>query len=250
MKTETYLTTKQRLLDATVPKDTRTYKAVSHQQLIDISLEAISNEGFIVSKEMYTSAREGNVANAKFTIQNVADSEMQLQVGWQNSYDKSLSLKFALGTQVIICSNGMVKGDYGTFKKKHQGVIQEFAPSTIIEYIKGAGEAFSIMQKEREAMKQIELDKRAKAELLGRLFFEEDFLRSTQLNIIERELKNPTHDYGCEGSMWELYNFTTFSMKNIHPSLWMENHINVHKFFMESAETLKPKPALNLLALV
>ena len=45
---------------------------------------------------MYSSAREGKVANGKFTIKNVADSEMQLQIGWQNSYDRSMSLKFAI----------------------------------------------------------------------------------------------------------------------------------------------------------
>jgi hypothetical protein len=63
-------------------------------------------------------------------------------------------------------------------------------------------------------------------------------IRSTQLNIIKRELKAPTHDYGASGSLWELYQFTTFAMKEVHPSLWMNNHIEAHGFFVNAAGIL------------
>ena len=130
----TYGTTKGMLLAAPLPEQTRTYKPVSHAQLMDLTLESIHQAGFELQTELYSSARNGNVANGKFAIRNVADSEMQLQIGWQNSYDKSLSLKFAIGTRIFICENGCVSGDYGAFKKKHQGEIQTFTPQAITEY--------------------------------------------------------------------------------------------------------------------
>lgn len=102
MEKQTYNSTKQALINVTIPEKSRTYKPISHQQLIDLTLESIHTSGFILDKETYSSAKEGNVANGKFTIKNVADEEMQLQIGWQNSYDKSLSLKFAIGTQIFI----------------------------------------------------------------------------------------------------------------------------------------------------
>ena len=156
---------------------------------------------------------------------------MELQIGWQNSYDRSMSLKFAIGTRIFICSNGCVSGDYGAFKKRHKGDIQDFTPGAITEYIKQAGEAFTLMQKQREDMKQIEITNRIKAELIGRMMIEDQFISSTQLNIISKELKAPTHDYGAKDSLWELYNYTTFAMKEIHPTLWMQNHIQAHAFF-------------------
>jgi len=232
---ENYNTAKGMLLAAPLPAQTKTYKPVSHRQLMDLTLESIHQAGFTVDQERYTSAREGNVANGKFTIKNVADKEMQLQIGWQNSYDKSLSLKFAIGTRIFICENGCVSGDYGAFKHKHVGEIQTFTPQAITEYIKNAGEAFTNIQKERDIMKTIQLDRRAQAELVGRMIIEEQFIESTQLNIIRRELDNPTHDYGAENSLWELYQFTTFSMKEVHPSLWMGNHIDAHTFFANAA---------------
>jgi hypothetical protein len=128
-----------------------------------------------------------------------------------------------------------VSGDYGAFKKKHQGEIQEFTPQAITEYIQRAGDAFQRMQAERDTMKSIDVTRRVQAELIGRMIVEEQFIESTQLNIIRKELESPTHDYGASGSLWELYQFTTFSMKEVHPTLWMDNHIDAHNFFTGAA---------------
>ena len=243
---ENYNTARGMLLIAPVPQQTKSYKPVSHEQLMDLTLESIYQAGFTLDQELYTSARDGKVANGKFTIKNVADTEMQLQIGWQNSYDKSLSLKFAIGTKIFICANGCVSGDYGAFKKKHVGEIQTFTPQAITEYIKHAGDAFTKMQGEREIMKTIELDRRTQAELIGRMIIEEKFIESTQLNIIRGELDKPTHDYGSANSLWELYQFTTYSMKQVHPSLWMNNHINAHSFFTEASGIITSKQEIIL----
>ena len=233
---DTFNTTKELIMNTAVPVQTRTYKPVSHSQLIDLTLNSIEKAGFKLDKETYSSAVDGQVANGRFSISNVADSEMQLQIGWQNSYNKQLTLKFAIGTRILVCSNGCVSGDFGAFKRKHVGEIQSFTPGAIIDYIAQAGEAFTLMQQQRESMKQIEITKRTKAELIGRMMLEEQFITSTQLNIISRELKAPTHDYGAKDSLWELYNYTTFAMKETHPAQWMESHIKAHKFFNEYSE--------------
>ena len=235
---ETFNTTKELIMNTPVPVQTRTYKPVSHSQLIDLTLNSIEKAGFTLDKETYSSASGGEVANGRFSISNVADTEMQLQIGWQNSYNKQLTLKFAIGTRIFICQNGCVSGDFGTFKKKHVGEIQSFTPQAITDYIKSAGETFTLMQKQREEMKQIEITKRTKAELIGRMILEEQFINSTQLNIISRELKAPTHDYGAKDSVWELYNYTTFAMKETHPSNWMSNHIKAHQFFTDFSNNI------------
>ena len=129
----------------------------------------------------------------------------------------------------------MVTGDHGTFKKKHQGEIEVFTPKTIIEYIKRSSDVFETMCREKEEMKEIEIDSKIRAELIGKLFLEQDFVESTQMNIIKREIAKPTYDYGAKDSMWELYQFVTYSMKETHPSLYMKNHINAHNFFKEAA---------------
>lgn len=235
MKVATYNSTKDVLINAQVPQQTRTYKPITHQQLIDLTLESIQQAGFSLDKELYSSTTDGQVANGNFTISNVSDKEMQLQIGWQNSYNKTLSLKFAIGARIFICQNGAVHGDMGSFRKKHMGTVQEFTPTAITEYIKQAGDTFQIMQTERERMKQIEVSKRTQAELIGRLLLEEKLISTMQVNQIAAELANPTYDYGAPGSMWELYQFTTQTMRETHPRFWINDHMSAHSFFVNEA---------------
>lgn len=238
---KTYQVPQKKLLEVVPPESTRTYKAISHGQLIDLTLEGIHSSGFQLGRQNYSMARKGNVANGHYTITDVADSEMQIQIGWQNSYDKSITLKWAMGVNIFICFNGCISGDIGAFKRKHQGSVQEFTPQAIAEYIKTAAEVFVAMQKQRNQMKQLELTKRATAELLGRMVIDEEIITTTQLNIIKRELEKPTYDYGAPNSMWEVYQFVTFSMKEIHPTLWMDNHIHAHDFFVNEAGIYVPE---------
>ena len=146
---ETYNSTKQKILSVATPTQTRTYKPITHGQLIDLTLQSIQNAGFKVQDEFYTQAREGMIATGRYTLANIKDNEMQIQIAWQNSYNKAVSLKFAIGVRVFICGNGCVSGDMGAFKRKHQGSVQEFAPQAIVEYIQKAGEVFEQMQKDR-----------------------------------------------------------------------------------------------------
>jgi hypothetical protein len=245
MTQSSFNTTKALIISTPVPEQTRTYKPVEHGQLIDLTLDGIEKAGFTLDREEYTSAVCGRVANGRFTIKSVQDAEMQLEVGWQNSYDKSLTLKFAIGTRIFICQNGCVSGDMGTFKKKHVGEIQTFTPSAISEYIKSAGDTFRQMQVERELMKQVQVTKRTSAELIGRMMIEESFIASTQMNIIKEEMNKPTFDYGADGSLWQLYQHTTYAMKEVHPTFWMANHIKAHKFFND----LLPSTKLDLITL-
>ena len=232
MKRPEYNTTRDLLIRAELPAQTRTYKPVSHEQLMDVTLEGIYKAGFKLDQEMYLSSNDHQIATGRYTISNVADSEMQLQIGWQNSYNKQVSLKFAIGVHIMICSNGCVSGDMGTFKRKHMGDVQEYTPQSIMEYVKTAGDSFRQIQSEREAMKNIELNKRQQGELIGRMIVEEGFISSSELNIIRKELQKPTHDYNAQDSLWELYQYTTFAMKETHPANWMSDHISAHSFFV------------------
>jgi len=228
---EKYNTTKDILLSAEYPTQTRSYKPIYHNQLIDLTLESIHKAGFELEKELYTCTREGKQANGRYTIKNVADKEMCLQIGWQNSYDKTLSLKFAIGAKIFICANGVVTGDFGNFKKKHMGEIQTFTPNMIIDYILQAGDVFTTIQNDRDKLKQIEISPKVRAELLGRMYFEEEIIKADQIAIIKKEIKLPTHNYNCDNSAWELYNHCTFALKESHPSNYFQQHSDLHSFF-------------------
>ncbi len=241
MEKKTYKTDKEILIATPIPLETKSYKPITHEELMDLTLNSIYSSGFKIDKESYFSSNNGNVATARYTIKDVSDSEMQLQIAFQNSYNKKVSLKFGIGAEVRVCSNGMITGDFCNFKKKHSGDVQIFAPKTITEYIKRSQESFKRMQIQRDAMKEIEISKRVRAELIGKLICDAEIIESTQLNIIKDEYKHPTHDYKSKDSLYELYQFTSFSMKNLHPTLWMKNHMDAHNFFVNECGVVIPE---------
>ena len=244
-ETKSYTTAKSVILSAPLPQQTRTYKPISNQQLVDLTLNGIEKAGYSLERETYLSAKEGNVALGRYNIKGVEDMEMQLQVSWRNSYDKSLPLIYMVGCIIKVCNNGLMRSiGGGSFKKKHQGQIQEFTPVAITEYIKRAADTFVEIQKERELMKEIELTKTLQAQLCGEMFIEHEFIKSTQLNIVKRELECPTYDYGNPNSLWSLFNYTTFSMREIHPSLYAQDHLDAYSFFTDKAGIILPKQSI------
>lgn len=236
----TWSVPKSRLFGVPVPLATRTYKPVSHRDLANATIEAIKESGMQLNKQEYSWAKDGLEANARYTIKDIRDSEMELEIGWQNSYNKQLSLKFAIGTRIFICDNGCVSGNFGAFKKKHMGEVMEYAPAQIRKVIGDAALTFEEMKKEREMMKAKLLNRREKSEIIGRLFMDNQLINSTQLNMIRDEINKPTFDYKSPNTLWELYQYTTFSMKHLHPRLWMDDHIKVHKFFTGILEEPEP----------
>ena len=80
--TTTYRMDKQQIINAEVPQETRTYKPITNQQLIELTLESIHQAGFELANEEYSGAMNGQISNSRYAIKNVADSEMQLQIGY------------------------------------------------------------------------------------------------------------------------------------------------------------------------
>jgi hypothetical protein len=241
MKQKTFTTNEEFLRSVESPEQTSTYKPILHGELIDLTRAGITEAGFTIEREDYSMAANGKIANGRYLLANLKDGEMQIQIAWQNSYNKSMSLKWAIGIHVFICGNGAVSGDMGAFKKKHVGDIQEFTPKSIAEYLLTANSVFVEMQGVRDIMKRIPVSLVQSAELLGRLYFIEDIMGSKQLNIIKNELEHPTHDYSAPNTLWELYNYVTYALKTIHPTDWMSSHEKAHKFFMTYAGIIVPE---------
>lgn len=60
-----YTSARAELLEAQLPMQTKTYKPITHKQLIDLTLNSIEGAGFILGQEAYTSAKDGRVANGR-----------------------------------------------------------------------------------------------------------------------------------------------------------------------------------------
>lgn len=221
---------KQILLAATTPPSTKSYSPVSHKNVMDFTLEQIDRAGLKLTEERYTANKDGMIGMGFYQIKGFGDAEMGMELAWQNSLDKSLSLKWAIGGRVFICANGMVRGDIGTFKRKHTGSILDEYADAVKRYVGDAEMHFAKLLADKDFMKSITVSERKTAEMLGRMFIEKDILNATQLNIVKRELIKPTYDYKADGTLWQLYNHCTVALKEAHPLHHMNQHTDLHEF--------------------
>lgn len=218
------------LMNVPNPEQTRTYKPLLHKDLDVITKDLLQKNNYELINTTYLTAKDGKQAIGRYNINYGDDKDMGLMIAWQNSYDKSTTVKYAIGSNVFVCSNGMVMGDMGAYAHRHSGDVQIITPQTIEEYIKTSADTFAQMVKDKERMKEIELTKRTCAELLGRMFVEDKIITANQLGIIKREMEAPTFEYGTKNTAWNLMNNITFSLKEAHPKLWMKQHIDSYKF--------------------
>lgn len=225
--------TRKDLEEIDIPLSTNSYKAISHKTLIDLTLESADKTGLKLIKESYDSIYNGEIATGYYDFNFGGDPSMGLRIAWQNSYNKKISLKFAIGAQVFVCENGCFYGTIGGFKKKHTGEVETFTPNKIQQYFSSAQDIYSLILNHKDQMKNISITKKTIAEIVGDLYISEDLLKETQIAIIKKEIENPSFNYGAPDTVWEMYNHVTHSLKTIHVSDYIDSHLKTHNYFVD-----------------
>ena len=230
-------TTKAYLESAQLPQHGKTYTVVSHKSVIANSKQKLQDMGFTITRELYRSNKDANVAQGVYhIIHDTAnnDPEMGMMFAWTNSYDKSTRFQCGIGAHVFVCSNGLIHGDLSTYGRKHTGKADADIDSHITAQIGLANHKFTELVAHKNVMKDLILSTTKQAELLGRLFVEEDLIDSQQLSIVKSEMEKPSYNYGVDpDTAWMFYNNVTHALKKTHPRHWMDRQGKFHKF-MES----------------
>jgi len=91
-------------------------------------------------------------------------------------------------------------------------------------------------------MKEIKMNKRKQAQLLGILFAEYQILTTEQANIVRSEMIKPTHVFEDTSSLWAFYNYVTGALQTSHPKTWMEDQRVLHYFISSVNNFAKPLP--------
>lgn len=234
MPTKTIFTTKEALVHTPLPQHGGRYTVIPHEFIINKAKDQLTDQGFVIKHELYKSTMNAEVAQGMYHLENSADPDMGMMFAWTNSYDKSRRFKCAIGAHVFVCINGVISGDMASFSRKHTGDADQEASDMIAFQISKAGVYFNQLVEDKDLLSNKLITTKTQAEIVGRLFLEERAVTLTQLGIIEREIKNPSYDYDTDpDSAWSLYNHVTHSLKESHPSIYLENHQRVHKIFMD-----------------
>ena len=238
--------TKEYLTSVALPNHAESYTVISHEFIINHTMEQLALHGFTVEKETYRSNSDGSIAQGIYYINYDKDPEIGLMFAWSNSYNKLMRFKCAMGGYVFICMNGIVSGDMGSYGRKHLGTADTETVKAIIEQISNADIYFDRIVADKDTMKKITLTERKQAELLGILYAEYELLTNEQISIVKQQMDKPSYDYNCEiNSLWAFYNHVTYALKKSHPRDWMDDQRKFHWFvafefdlanFVEDAE--------------
>lgn len=220
--------------------DGDTYTVIRHKFVIDAAKSLLKTHGFNIIKESYKSNHGAKVAQGVYHIQSTQDEDMGMMFAWTNSYDKSTRFQCGIGAYVFVCDNGMVKGDLSSYSRKHTGNADQEAFNHIGSQVKEANKHFTSLIKDKEALKQCYLDKRAQSELAGRLFLDDNIIDGSQMGCIKKEMTRPSYEYNVDlCNAWTFYNHVTHALKTTHPKSWMSDQKKFHDFM--TAELLSHK---------
>ena len=225
----------QNLRLAALPNHGGTYAVVAHGDVIDNAKNQILGAGFTIKKEEYRMTTDGNIAQGVYYLDYANDSDMGMMFAWSNSYNKTMRFKCAVGAFVFICGNGVVRGDMGSYSRKHSGTALQDVIAQINHQISHAKEHYDVLLQDKQMLKNLILSPRDKGKILGELFANDEILTLTQVGIVKRELDKPTHTYNSDvNSAWTMYNHITLALNESHPSSFMKDHQRVHGYFVNA----------------
>jgi hypothetical protein len=227
--------TKDFVVNTPLPSHAGTYTVISHKFVIDNTKQMLANSGFIIINELYRANNSGEVAQGIYHIKPLSghdDNEIGMMFAWTNSYDKSIRFQCAIGAHVFACSNGMVCGELN-YARKHTGTADQEIKMQISNQIKNAQKAFDRIKDDRDNLRNTPLTFKEQAQLLGRMYFNEDLIGSRQMSCVKDEMEKPSYDYKCDQeNAWAFYNHVTHSYKSVHPRSWLSDTKNFHDFMV------------------
>lgn len=228
----------QRALQAPIPARTISYSPIAHATFLDTLRLKLNEGGYnVAGQRMYVNGA-GTKLVGFYDVERIGetvpdDFAFRMSIGFKNSYDKSMTAALVVGATVIICGNGMISGDLISFRRKHTGTAPEELQQKMQEAILSMNSSFLRLISDAEIMKNYELTRKQKAEILGVMYFEKEIVTPTQLSIVKKELNTSPNFSG--NTLWDLYNNVTESLKRSYPLRFVEDHIRLHDFMSDIA---------------
>jgi len=225
---------RQDLIDVALPNHASTYTVISHKSVMDLSTKALEDAGFKITAENYRATHDGNIASAIYTLNYGDDPELSMMFAWSNSYNKQMRFKCGIGAIHTTNKTTMVCGDMGSWARKHIGTADTETEDTIKEQVDLAKMYYNQLVSDKERMKEITLDRKKQAQLLGILFADEEILTTEQASLIRQQMSRPLHQFADNNSLWAFYNYVTLALQQSHPKTWMEDQRVLHWFISEA----------------
>jgi hypothetical protein len=222
--------TKDVLVNAALPMQTKTYTVVSHQFIIDTIQQALKASGFEIEKETYRCTEDAQIASGKFIITYGDDPDLKMLYAFTNSYNKKVKFKSSIGAYVVENGAAMISR-IDHLIRKHTGVAKTEIETSIVSHIANASEYFDQLKEHKAMMSTIEIDKTQFGSVLGELYMH-GFINTDQISAIKKEYTKPVYTYTTgPNNLWTCYNHVISALRDSHPKKWLAHQVEVHTMF-------------------
>lgn len=206
------------------------YQAVPHIEVVNNIKEKLDIKGIGVQKEVYKVNKLGNQLYGSILTDMRLDDDLGGGIHFINSYDKSKKLQILSGSVVFICSNGMVRmKEISKQSRKHVGSVNEELITMVDNSINSLEEEYKYFIEAKNNLRNIIISPKTKAELIGRLFIEQDLLTTVQASMLKTNFNKKEGNF-LDNTGWDFYNNVTEVLKLSHPSDYLQNHTDFHNF--------------------
>ncbi len=219
------------LTGAALPPATKTYTVISHSYAINTIMQALEDNGFEVTAEEYKCTTDAKVAHGTFLINYKGDPDLTLMYTFNNSYDKSLRFRAAIGARINDNGAYMIN-NMDSWLRKHTGTADQEAHDLINGHIENAVDYFEQLVRAKEQMTELTISKQEFGSIIGELFIN-DFLAVDQVSLIRKEFNKPSYNY-TQGTLnlWTCYQILADALRLSHPAKWMNTQVQMHLYFI------------------
>jgi len=224
---------KELITSIPLPEHAGRYGVIPNSVFLNEIQEHLDKKGYKVAEERYLTANNGQILTGNLRIQDESDLELMPSINFVNSYNRTRKASIRVCAMVLICKNGLMGStEHGSYSRKHIGekALPDFRKHLELA-VNGLDAEFERLLKNKQEMKEIELHKKIKAQLVGDMLLNEDLITSTQLGILKKEINFSEHFKG--NSLWDFYNHVTESFKDTHPSFYDKQHVKFHSYITD-----------------
>jgi len=204
------------------------YGYIPHSVFLNEIGEELYKQNKSIVEERYLTANNNKIITGSFQISDNTDTEMKPSITFTNSVNKMRKAEIRLSGTILICKNGMMGTiENGYYARKHIGdkALPEFRGHIKLA-IAGLDAEFERIKINRDEMKNIEINSKIRAQLVGDMLINESLINATQLSILQKEIEFSKDFKG--NSLWDFTNHVTESFKENHPMYYDKQHA---KFF-------------------
>lgn len=196
-----------------LPQLSDRWGGVQHGELVDTIGKRLSvNKIKVVDERWHVSGENLGRLDGFMTL-NMPDRKApkgtQFCLGISHSNNGNGSLKFAVGAHVMICSNGMVVGEFVLRRRHTNGInLEESVGDGLDRYIEQSRGVVQMI----EGFEARDVDDKTSDKILMRAG-REGLLPWSRVGQVDQEFRNPTFDAFKKRNAWSLYNAFTYVLQ-------------------------------------